>query len=230
MKTLLILGLVWLTAALIPAQAAQDVDRPRVSATQTPYLSCTVWNGHEWTQPAARSAQTPVIESAKGARAYAEVKVAIDNGICFNTTTLYIADGAGKTFTTVYIKSGNGNGIHIIGWSPNGDELLAEVNVWRYQTDIRYDHFAVLYHVSSETTIELPELNHALLEQFGSKCQFERTIQGWKDDGQILVKISKSPADASYEQHFCVERDRIFVFDVQSKALRAYQNRPSKTQ
>jgi len=220
MRTPLVLGLIWLTAALIPSQAAQESDRPRLSATQTPYLSCTVWDGREWTRPAAGLVQTPVIQSPKGSRAYAEVKVVIENGACVNTTTLYIANAVVKK--TVYIKSGGGNGIQIVGWSPNGDELLAEVNLWKYETDTGYDHVAVLYDASSESTIEIPELNHALLEQFGSHCEFERTIQGWKDDEQILVKVSKSPADASYEQHFCVERQRIFVFNLQSKALRKY--------
>lgn len=226
MRISLILALIWSTAALIPSAAAQESDRLQLSATQTPYLSCTVWNGHAWTQPAASSARTPVIQAPKGLRAYAEVKVVIDNGTCVNTSTLYIANAVVEK--TVYIKSGRGNGIHIIGWSPNGDKLLAEVNLWKYETDPGYEHVPVLYDVSSESTIEIPELNHALSEQFGSNCEFERTIQGWEDDEQILVKVSKSPAYGSHEQHFCAESPRIFVFNLQSKALRLYQRQPSK--
>lgn len=224
MKTPVILVLVWLTAALIPSLAAQESDRPRLSATQTPYLSCTVWNGHAWTQPAANSARTPVIQAPKGLRAYADVKVVIDNGTCVNTTTLYVANAV--VAKTVYIKSGRGNGIHIIGWSPDGDELLAEVNLWQYETHSGYEHVALFYDASSESTIEIPELNHALSKQLGSNCEFERTIEGWKNDEQILVKVSNSSADGSRKQHSCVESPRIFLFNLQSKALRLYQAQP----
>ena len=224
MKASLILGLFWLTAASVPSRAAQHSDRPRLSATQTPYLSCTVWNGHEWTQPAAGSARTPVLQAPKGMRAYAEVKVVVDKGTCTNTTMLYIANAVVEK--TVYVKSGRGNGINIIGWSPNGDQLLAEVNLWQYENGSGYEHVAILYDVASESTIEIPELNHALSEEFGSRCEFERTIQGWKDDKQILVKVSQSPADGSHQQHSCVESPKTFLFNLQSKALRLYQAQP----
>ena len=221
MRIRLLLGL--LVACLIPAQVVHGSNRPRFSATQTSYLSCTVSDGHQSTEPSARSAQTPVLQSSTGARAYADVRVEIEDGACENTTTLYIASGAGEPYKRVYIKIGNGNGIELIGWSPNGDELLAEVNLWRYVPGTSYAHVALLYYASLETATEVPELNHALLERLGPNCEFERAIQGWKDDGQFLVKVSKSTADASSVQNLCVKRQQTFLFDLKRKALRSYQ-------
>jgi hypothetical protein len=116
----------------------------------------------------------------------------------------------------------------LIGWSPNGDKLLAEVNLWEYETDTGYSHATVLYDAASDSTKEIPELNHALLKNFGSDCEFEHTIQGWKDNEQILVKVSKSPEDDSYEQHFCVDRPRLFVFDLENNILQMYRRQTPK--
>ena len=95
-------------------QAAETNAGPRVSATDTFYLSCTTWTGKEWTDLTARSARTPVLESPKGFRAYGEVKVVVKNGSCENTTTLHVASDPGSAFRIVYTKvpsASDGNGI-----------------------------------------------------------------------------------------------------------------------
>jgi hypothetical protein len=163
------------------------------------------------------------MQSPRGVRAYAEVKVAVENGDCENSTTLYVARGVDGTFRSVYTKTKGGNGIHFLGWSPYGDELLAEVNLWEYETDRGYDHVAILYDDSSDSAKEIPELNRALLHHFGADCEFEHAVQGWKNNERILVKVSKSPENDSYEQHFCVDRPRLFEFDLKSKILQAYE-------
>jgi len=196
--------------------------QPRVSATDTAYLSCTTWTGKDWTAFTARSAKTPTVESPNGFRAYAEVKVAVKGGSCENTTTLYVAPGAEQAFRVAYTKLpsvSDGNGIHVIGWSPSGDKLLAEVNLWKYETDRGYGHIAVVYDSSTDSTKEVPALNETLSRHFGPNCEFELALEEWKSNEQLLVKISKSPEDESYKQHFCVEQPRMFVFDLQTKRL-----------
>jgi hypothetical protein len=205
-----------------PWQLPQASTQPLVSSTDAAYLSCTTWTGKDWTKFTARSAKTSIVESPNGFRAYAEVKVAVKDGYCENTTALYVASGAEQEFRATYTKlpsASDGNGIHVIGWSPSGDKLLAEVNLWKYETDGGYGHIAVVYDSSTDSTKEVPALNEALLRHFGPNCQFELALEKWKSDEQVLVKISKSPEDESYEQHFCVEQPRIFVFDLQTKHL-----------
>ena len=49
MKISQLLASLGLAVALVPAAMAQKTDAPRVSATDTYFLSCTVWTGHDWT-------------------------------------------------------------------------------------------------------------------------------------------------------------------------------------
>ncbi len=166
------------------------------------------------------------MQSPKGMRAYAEVKVLLEGGSCENTTTLHVATAVGGKFKTVYTKTGNGNGIRLVGWSPNGDKLLAEVNLWEYETDLGWSHVGLTYDASSDSVKEIPELDDALSQHFGPDCEFEQSIQGWKSSEQILVKVSKSPQDESYEQHFCVEHPVTFLFNLRNMTLKDYQRQP----
>lgn len=219
LRTLVLVGL---TAALSPSQSAQESNQPRGSATETSYLSCTVWNGREWSKLTPRSAQTPPMQSPKGIRAYGDVKIAIKDGSCENTTTLYVASGVGQTYKIAYAKvpsASDGNGIRLIGWSPGGSKLLAEVNLWKYETDIGYDHVAVIYDAATDSAKEIPALNEAVSRHFGRNCEFELAVMGWKTNEQILVEVSKSPEDNSYEQHSCVKEPHLFAFDLARKAL-----------
>src|SRR6202048_165298 len=125
-----------LSLALGLRQEAENKSQPIIAATNPAYLGCTTWTGREWTTPTARSARTPILESPKGFRAYGEVQVVVKDGSCENTTKLYIASAAERSFRTVYSPSvSDGNGIRLVGWSPNGDKLLAEVTLWKYETD-----------------------------------------------------------------------------------------------
>ncbi|MFI5058119.1 MAG: hypothetical protein ACHQLQ_08020 [Candidatus Acidiferrales bacterium] len=205
-------------------QTAEKNAQPLISATNPEYLGCTIWTGKEWTKPSPRSARTPLLESAKGFLAYAEVKVAVNDGTCTNTTTLYIASGAGKKFKIAYTKlpsASDGNGIRLIGWSPSGDRLLAEVNLWKYETDLGYDHVALIYDASTDLAREIPALDEALTRHFGPDCEFELAVKGWKTNEQILVKISRTPESEEYEQHFCVKEPRTLVYDLQKETVQA---------
>jgi hypothetical protein len=155
-------------------------------------------------------------------RAYAEVKVVIEGGSCENTTTLHVATAAGGKFKTVYTKTGNGNGIRLVGWSPDGDKLLAEVNSWEYETDRGWGHVGLIYDVSSDSAKEIPGLDEALSRHFGADCEFERSIQAWRGNEQILVKVTKSPPNETYEQHFCVESPVIFLFNLRTTTLQGF--------
>jgi hypothetical protein len=161
------------------------------------------------------------MDSPKGFRAYAEVKAVVNEGNCENTTMLYVASGAGQKFRMVYAKTPSttdGNGIRLIRWSPSGAKLLAEVNLWRYETDGGFDHLALVYDASTEVAKELHP-DQALARHFGSSCEFELAVHGWKTDEQMLIKVSKSPESEAYVQHFCVKEPREFVFDLQKETV-----------
>jgi hypothetical protein len=202
-------------------QASGSSSQPRVSATDTAYLSCTYWTGKAWSERTPRSARTPVFESKQGFRAYGEVKIAVTGEDCENTTTLYVASGAGQEFKAAYTASGSdGNGIRLVGWSPDGSKLLAEVTFWEYETDRGFGHVPLIYETAIGKAKEVPAAVGALSNHFGRECEFEMAVAGWRSDQQLLIRVSKTPDDESYEQHFCVSRPRLFVFDLLKNTVR----------
>lgn len=199
--------------------------RPLVSATDPSYLSCTVWNGRAWTPVTARSAQTSTVTSPKGFRAYAEVQVVVGkDGSCGNTTELFVAAPGEDNFKLVFSKTpseSDGNGIRLLGWSPDGTKLLAELNLWKYESDGCCGHIALVYDASKNAAAELPSLYDPLTKYFGKNCDFDFALNGWKSDDQIVLRVTKSLEDPAYEQHFCVERPRLLVFDLTSRTLKS---------
>jgi hypothetical protein len=203
-----------LSLALSLWQEAETKLQPIISATNPAYLGCMTWTGHEWTTPTARSARTPILESSKGFRAYGEVRVVVKDGSCENTTKLYVASAAERSFRTVYSPSvSDGSGIRLVGWSPSGDKLLAEVTLWRYETDLGYGHLALIYDASKGSAKEIHALDQVLDHHFGTDCNFELAVQGWKTDEQLLVKISPLESEED-EPHDCVKEPQLVVFDL----------------
>jgi hypothetical protein len=212
-------------------QTADKSTQPLISATNPEYLGCTTWTGKEWAKPSPRSVRTPQIVSTKGFLAFAEVKVAVSDGTCTNTTTLYVASDAGKKFKIVYTKlpsASDGNGIRLIGWSPNGDKLLAEVNLWKYETDLGYDHVALIYDAPADSAKEIPALDEALNRRFGTDCNFEVAIKSWRTDEQILVKVSAYNDPEEGEEHSCVKEPVTLVYDLQKGTIHLARPRPRK--
>lgn len=138
-------------------------------------------------------------------------------------TKLYVALGAKQQFVTAYSEprsgSGGGNGIHLIGWSANGEKLLAEVNSWKYETDSGFWHVPLIYDASTGRAAEIRGLDKALTRYFGPGCEFEPSVKGWKGRDEIVVEVSRPPEDESYEQHFCVSSPRLLVYDVQKETV-----------
>ena len=209
--------LVMVASALTWSQTAANDSHPAPSATSTEYLSCTIWKGKLPNPPTERSVRTPMLQSPKGSRAYGEVSVAVEGRDCENTTTLNVASSASPEFSMVYKARGaNGNGIRLIGWSPSGDKLLAEMNHWDYFTDGGFNYVPLIYDSTANQAIEMKSADEALTQHFGTECDFEPTVEGWKSDTQILIRVSKAPADELNEQKPCVKKPQTFIFDLES--------------
>lgn len=212
----LILALGW-------PQAAGKAAQPRISATGTAYLGCSAWTGEGWTPAITRTSRTPVNASPKGYHAYAEVKAVASADACENTTRLYVAPAGKNAYKIAYTISPaarEGNGIRLIGWSPSGDKLLAEVNLWEYETDGGFDHVILVYDAAGRSA-KVIHPDQAISRRFGANCESELSIDAWKTEEEVLIKVSKSPGDESYQQHFCVQESREFVFDLQKQTLQA---------
>lgn len=197
------------------------------SDTDTSYLSCTVWTGKEWSKPVARTAKTPVLESTTGLRAYGEVQVAVNGDRCENTTTLVVSKVSGEDSKIVFTRTSEdspGNGIRLVGWSPNGSKLLIEVTTWKYNTNPRYEYLPVVYDVSIDSATEISALEKAFAKYFNTGCEFQFSVRSWVNEQQVVVKISHTPESHDYEQHFCVDRPRLLVYDLQKDKVQTMQS------
>jgi hypothetical protein len=54
---------------------------------------------------------------------------------------------------------------------------------------------------------------------FRESCEFDFAAQRWKSDHQFIIKVSKALEDASREQHFRVQRPRLFVFNLATSTI-----------
>jgi hypothetical protein len=111
-------------------------------------------------------------------------------------------------------STSNGNGICLISWSPSGDRLLTEVNSWEYEADGGLSHIALLHRASTGVAKQVHP-DRGLSRHFGSNCEFVLSIESWRTDEQVLIKVSQNPEDESYEQHFCVKVPQKFMIDFQ---------------
>ena len=198
---------IFLSVFFAGAPHAKKNDEPLVSATNPTYLSCTFWTGKAWSKPAARSARTPVTRSPRGFLAYGAVKVEVQNDDCENTTTLYVAAGEGKEFRNVYKKDGGGNGIRIIGWSPDGDHLPAEVTLWTYESDTGFEYTPVIYDAATSTVQENLALEKATLARTARSSTTSHIGKriGRVSSGSHLIKMSMDPTStpAANGQSYC---------------------------
>jgi hypothetical protein len=67
--------------------------------------------------------------------------------------------------------------------------------------------------------MEIKAAGEALAHRFGTDCEFEQSVQGWKNDTQILIRVSRTPRDECYEQNFCVDRPCLFSFDLLKRTI-----------
>jgi hypothetical protein len=220
---------IFLSLFFAGAPQAKKNDEPLVSATNPTYLSCTFWTGKAWSKPAARSVRTPVVRSPRGLLAYGEVKVEVQNDDCENTTTLYVAAGEGKEFRSVYKKDGGGNGIRIIGWSPGGDRLLAEVTSWAYETDTGFEYTPVIYDAANSTAQENSALEKALIDHLGKDCSFEHNLTHWKTNRQVFVRILPYQAVDESDEYSCVKQPKLLLYDLQTNSLIRFSPHPTKS-
>lgn len=207
-----------LNSLLAGTPQANKNNEPLVSATNPTYLSCTFWTGKAFSKLEARSARTAIVRSPKGFLAYGEVKVEVQGDDCENTTTLYVATGEGKEFKAVYKKDGGGNGVRVVGWSPSGERLLAEITSWIYESDTGFEYTPVIYDSATSTAQEDSAMEKALKDYLGN-CSYLHNLTHWKTDTQVVVKVSPYLDVDGSDEYSCIKQPKLFVFDLQSNSL-----------
>jgi hypothetical protein len=180
---------------------------------------------------ASRSLQTPVFDSKQGFKAYGLVVASyLPEGICKNTSTVYLAEPAG-TFrvalqqTQELLPNGSvydGNGIETLQWSPSGTRLLIEMSQWTWGTDAGSYTKYILVTASGDRARELPIVS-AIEGYFAQPCVRLVSSKGWLDDTHIGIEIN-SDKDADEEAKLgttrpCFGTTTQFSFDIDSGDL-----------
>jgi len=187
------------------------------SSESTSSLTC--WDTRRGGTFQTRHARSPVSKSSNGS-AYADVsaEASTDSGqaqFCKNRVQLFYAKD-NKNYKVIYEKAGlddQGVGIRLIGWSPDGTQLLMELLVWGYDIDRDVVKSALLLDGSTEQVRELP-LSDAFEHVFGKDCEFDSAVVGWQGNERVLIRVGKTPATARYQQTFCVDKPTIYSFNL----------------
>lgn len=216
--------IIWMLLVLLAARVhlSASPDEAPLSATDPFYLSCKTSPQSGRVEPGSRSAKTPILKSNKGLSAYAEVQVTGRELECENTITLFVSRRDDTKFRVVYRKTpkeNDGNGIRLLGWSPSGDKLLAEVNQWRYFSDIGFETVPLVYDSQTESVTEVADLDKAVLSYFGRACNFEHSVWRWKSNSQFIVRVSPAASSGEDEVHSCSEKPLRLTYDLEKKQI-----------
>jgi hypothetical protein len=195
----------------------------------TQWLGC--WAQRNANDFRSRSERTGVVRSEKYS-AYAEVSakaITEKDGaqLCANTVRLYLSS-AGSPFRVVFEKTGGENhgiGIKLAGWLH--EKLLFQLTEWEFDSDAMTTTSAL---VLNSTTLKIDNTRAAqkLEKFFGTECEFDSFVAGWKSDSEILMRVQKTPLTESYEQKFCVQHPTIYLVGVANDNVKQVVNLPPK--
>lgn len=117
---------------------------------------------------------------------------------CRNVSRLWIQRAGGDAHLAFEQNPGaegkNGNSIVPVAWSPDGRQLLFELDTWTYYTDREPPMFALWPADGGE--IERIPIEPAMREEFGAECGFQVIARGFDRDGSVIIETSPLPPTA----------------------------------
>ncbi len=193
------------------------------SSTRQTYPA-TLWVPCEKLERARGVIKGPVLVAKKGRRA-AKVRVESELGGlgCSNTTTLLIAAKAGDKFSPIHpqlSQSSNGNGMHLVDWSPDGRLLLTEFWQWEQAgNDAGVDKRILLFTADTWSQSEI-DTTQFMADQEGRNCQVNFELLGFTADGTVAMRtdvttyyeVTETPADVPPAKQ-CIEKHQIWAVD-----------------
>lgn len=184
--------------------------------TDLSFVSC--WSKDSASYPVSRFVKSEVVTSRSYWRAYATVKANAYDGSCQNATNLYVASPAGafvRVFRQLPLATQDGNGIRILGWSPSGAKLLAEVTDWAYGSDAGPNRAVLIY---DSHGIQKPDLGASLEKRFDKHCLFDYSVIGWQSESTIILHV-RPFREVLDDRPSCVDQPTSFVYQMERGAL-----------
>ncbi len=188
----------------------------------------TLWVPCEALQRARGVIVGPVLVAKKSGRA-AKVRVESTPGVadCSNLTTLLIANEVGDKFSRIHpqlSQPSNGNGMHLVDWSPDGRLLLAEFWQWEQApNDVGVDKRILLFAANRWPQSEIAT-GQFMADQEGRNCQIEFELFGFTPDGKVAMRtdittyydVDEKPDDVPPAKR-CVEKHETWAVDPQTR-------------
>jgi hypothetical protein len=161
----------------------------------------TLWRLCDSQNRAKRVFTSPVLVSVTGGHS-AKVKVESvhQQGLCFDTTVLWIA-GAASSATNAgaaFIRRpksayNSGNGMNLMDWSPDGRLLLAEFWEWNAQpNDEGIDKRILLFKEDGTRKLEI-DTERFWSDQKGKNCHLEFRLLGFTPSGRVAIQTDITP-------------------------------------
>ena len=184
----------------------------------------TLWAPCEELIRAGGVIRGPALVAKNGGHA---AKVRVESTDCSNTTTLLIAAKVGGKFFRIHpqlSQPSNGNGMHLLDWSPDGRLLLAEFWQWEQMgTDEGIDKRILLFAAGKWSQSEI-DLAQFMADQEGRNCQLEFKLLGFTPDGEVAMRTDLTTdydVDETLEDvppaKRCIEKHQTWAVDPQTQ-------------
>ena len=178
-----LLAIAFLLSTILNAQAPVTVNQryPR-----------TLWVPCEALERAGGVIEGPVLVAKNGGRsAKVRVESVPDSDFCSNATTLLIAAKVGGEFSGIHpqlSQPSNGNGMHLVDWSPDGRLLLTEFWQWEQApNDVGVDKRILLFAADKWPQSEIDTAQFTA-DQERRNCWLEFELLGFTPDGKVAIR------------------------------------------
>jgi hypothetical protein len=138
----------------------------------------------------------PAVTAKNGSRAWVQVVsvVAPIEGMCLNTTTLWVSRGHLHPNLPIFTQSPvypnlEGNGMQIVDWSPNGRLLLTEMWQWNTEPNDAPIPRSILVFESQKKVKHQIDIYRLIDDQKGRDCEVQFDLIGFTPDGWVSLKV-----------------------------------------
>ena len=137
----------------------------------------------------------PTVTAKNGSRAWVQVVsvVAPLAGMCLNTTTLWVSRGQLQPDLPIFTQSPvypnlEGNGMHIVDWSPDGRLLLTEMWQWNTEPNDAPIPRSILVFEPQKMAKYQIDIYRLVDDQKGRDCDVQFDLFGFTPDDWVALK------------------------------------------
>jgi hypothetical protein len=137
----------------------------------------------------------PAVTAKNGSRAWVQVVSAVAplEGMCLNTTTLWVSRGHLHSYRPIFTQSPvypnlEGNGMQIVDWSSDGRLLLTEMWQWNTEpNDAPIPHTILVFEPQKAAKYQI-DVYRLVDDQKNRDCEVQFDLFGFTLDGWVALR------------------------------------------